>query len=488
MVNLKEWDEQREEQIELVGKVFQNFMRRKKIKAGDVLLDDFRKRLEKGHVCWWPPSSIGLDKTKPTRYLASLFMPNPMPKTVLVPLNNLPDKTTFMYDYGLSEELGVSYELFLDLVTTGRIILHRTSPGSKYKADFYQEIFKACKSAGYLPCQLSHALGHLSVLIKMALIAEKMQIQREEGFMDFMLKSHPQYDIEKIRENFENILDKDTLQVIGGDTHYTPGQIIDRASLCVHNLRVLGFERLTKKVLEFVPKSKVHTWYLLDAYTRYLVSPFTHGLFGQQCYDTRHVEEMTFLRIIPDGLSDVWKTIISASPTSFRLNYDPFETNIMLKPDANEILRFIKKYEDKESDKIASSFARSAHLYDFDEAMRNYKKLSEIIQERISKEHEAWFKRSKYVKATLYMGIGLTASAGAMAGFQKLHWLLKEVPYIFPTLPYVLKELLKSTKLTVERTTGWLIDHWPFVEKGFPYLLYKYDIKPEPRQKKSERQ
>lgn len=484
LVDLKEWQEEEQKQaVELMFSSFAKVDRGKKIKIRDVFPDDFRKHLEKGFTDWVPPGGIKAVKTYPNRNLASLLTTVPVPKVVLIPLNPHPDKYTFMYNYGLARELGLTYEHFLELVATGRIVLHRMSPPTSYKADFYQEIFDACENANYLPCQASRMLTVLSWHYKVSLVAKEMQIPMVDGFRKFVVRSNPQYDYGKTNHYVRSVFDEDALDPLRRDWPQSNGVILGRASFNIHNLRVLGFEKITEEILKLMDESKVQTWHLLNAYHHFLVSPFIEGFFGELHYDILDVMNMTFLRIIPDDLSAIWKDMLTASPASMRLTFDPFEANIVVEPDSDELWKFIRNYEDRETEKNLVSFTEAAKAYDFDEASRNYEKISEIVRERINTEYKAWMKRSKCVRATLYMGVGLTASAGAIAGFQKLHWLLREVPYIYPALPYMVKQLIESTRLAVNKTTSWLVDHWPFAEKGFPYILFNYGKNPEKHRK-----
>jgi len=483
MLNLMEWEKQEDKQVmDLVSKSLKNLAHGKELKITHVLPEDFRKHLGEEYISWIPPGSIEVARSRFFCNLANLFTTCTKPGKVLVCLNPEPNKATFTYKYGLSEELGLTYEHFLELIAEGRIILRREARPTRYNADFYREIFDACEHVGYLPFRLDLALRELSTLIKLALIAEKMRIPLEEDWdwEKIVLIKRPEYDIKKIMEDVGKLFDKDTLDVISKeDVLRDPDALLRAAATWVHDLRILGFEKLTGNVSKLANTEKVLAYYILRGYRHHLIEPFM-SLFGQQHYDNEDIEIMTFLRVIPNDLSVIWKEeVLAASPASLRLSCDPFETNIVVKPDADEAWRFIKSYEDEEIMEASSSFMRSAKLYDFDATLRNYGKLSQIVQERVNNEHKAWFKRSKRVKASLYMGVGLAASAGAIEGFQKLHWLLKEIPYIYPFLPEVIKRLLKGAKLTADKATVWLVDHWPFAEKGFPFILCKYDIRPE---------
>jgi hypothetical protein len=129
---------------------------------------------------------------------------------------------------------------------------------------------------------------------------------------------------------------------------------------------------------------------------------------------------------------------------------------------------FLKEGPDDELAQCVGGFQRAAWDYDLLDIMKHYERLEEIILEQYNKELKDWFRRSKVVKGFAYAGIGLTCATIASLS----------IPAGLPTLLSILLNV-KKVQREVDAFSRWLVERWPFAEKGLPFFLWKYDIKPE---------
>jgi hypothetical protein len=140
--------------LERISKNLERAAKHEHVSVLDLMPDDFGGMLRgKSYAYWRPPGSPEIVKKRPRLNLAS-FLSSPEAvgaQRILVPLIPLGGKAEFKYEYGLSEELGVTFEDFMRLVEEGRLVLQLAGPPSEYDADFYKGLFTACKRAGYTP-------------------------------------------------------------------------------------------------------------------------------------------------------------------------------------------------------------------------------------------------------------------------------------------------------------------------------------------------
>lgn len=454
------------------------FAKEGNIRVLDLIPDDLCRHLEGGHAYWVPPGGIPKAKERPIGNLASLLSSGLRPEKILLPFFPEPDKNRFKQFYGLSRELGLTYENFLDLIGNGKLLLHTALPLTDYKAKFHHEIFKACQRQDYLPSHFTSVSLFLWI-IKATQVTAKEKLPFTEEGLDKTLERHPEYDKRFIKAEATRLFGY-RKEEISREMQMPEKDVLDAVCTWIERLRIFGFETLTKNVLELAGKDLLVGFWLLKAYDQYLIGPCFPALFGERSYDLTDVKNMSFMRVIPEDLSIAWEDLLYATPSSTRLTCDPFEANIAVEPEEIELQKFVTKYEDEELTNHVFSFQKAAQKYDFDETLRNYKKISEIVQERINKEHEEWFKRSKRIKTIIHMGLGLTAAIGAGAGLEKLHWMHEEIlRYIKPLVSGMFGKILeKSIGRSLDEVSAGLVEKWPFAEKGLPFVFYKFDIEP----------
>lgn len=472
MLDLKQLDEEYENQLsELASKCLRELIGGKEVNILKLIPEDSRKKLKDGYIHWIPPGNRYRAKEKFIGNLAWLFSSYLRPRRILAPLIPCPDKASFTDCYGLSEELGLTYKDFLKLVKDGDIILYADKHLTKYTPSFYREIFKACENQGYLP---SHFPPYVRCTMCRYSLA-KITLQKDIDTLEF-LKKHKEWDPNFVEEEAKRYF-RDWKEKI---SHIIWGKsgidVVKDVASRVLTLRAVGFEALTNVVLKLAEKDPVKGYSALFLYDEYLISPCCDALLGQIYYDLEDLEAMAFLKIFQNFPPE---DISIASPASLRLVCKPFKASMVTMPIRDELSKFIEgSKSEKELINYVVSFQYDAQEYDIDGILNNYRRLSEVVEERINQEHAEWFKRSKRVKAFAYIGFGLTAVTGVNFYWHKLHWMLKEIPYMYPFLPEALKKTLRAVKFTTDKISRWLVKKWPFVEKGLPFVLWKYDIPP----------
>ena len=423
----------------------------------DFIPDDGGGRLlreAKTYWYWTPPGDPKRAEKRPKSNLACLLT-QPGVERVLAPLDLVDSKAEFLHMYGLSEELSITFEKFKELVETGRLVITLNRASSHYRADFYKEIFQACERAGYTPFQSYFWIIQFMLTYKLAGLAREEKIPPEKGWEALALKKHPQYDFSKCEEELKDIFE---------------GEEFEIASTDLWGLRVFGFERLTDHALELIRKNKSLGHVLLDAFSHYLTKPCILGLMGCRYYDDVDLSIMAFLRLRSVEL-------LAIAPAFFSLVTEgPAGSSIVYRPDRGDVERFLERGPDEELVNLQGDIQRSAWSYDFTKLIEDYHKLGEVISERYDKELRDWFRRSKIVKGSLYFGIGLTAFTALLTNLPDGLKLL---------LPLVLG--WEKVGKEVERLSNLLVERWPFREKGIPFTLWRYGVKPRKHSKPSRK-
>lgn len=475
MQELEKEDERRCDEHAL--KACSAFGKGRDVSVLDLVPDDLCRHLESGHVYCIPPGSVRRAKGRPLYNLASLLSSGLRPEKILLPFFPEPDKNTFKQVYGLSKDLGLTYENFLELIRNGNLLLHAAFPLTEYKAEFHREIFKACEGQDYFPSHLT-SVSLFMWITKVTQITAKETSFTKEG-LEKVLERHSEYDQRFIKGEATRLFGR-WKEEISREMQIREEDVLDSAWTFIFRSRIFGFEVLTKKVLGLARKDPVFGFNVLQLYDRYLIGPCFPALFGESFYDLKDVETMSFLRVIPNDLSIVWEGFLFTAPSSMKLICDPFEANIVVEPKEDELVKFITRYEDEELTNHMVSFQKAAQKYDFDEILRNYEKLSEIVHDRVNREHEECFRRSKLIKTTIRMGLGLTGAIGAGAGFEKLHWMPQEMlRYAKPFLSGIFGKILERTMTPgVDKVSAWLVEKWPFAEKGLPFVFWEYGVRP----------
>ncbi|MGD0330213.1 MAG: hypothetical protein ABSB40_07160 [Nitrososphaeria archaeon] len=443
--------------------------------------DELYPKLEgKGYGLWNPPGDINRAKANPYRNLASFLLSPIRPQPTLMMLDAFPDKATFQYVHGLSEELGITYGKFIELVSNGTIILTLSQLPSYFKPEFYEEIFHACEKQGYSPPMAGFNVSSFILRSRLYDLASKEGISFENGWEELIFRKHSELDFRENRDRIAKMISNETVEkLIRANILFDRKNTINNAATQLTDLNSFGFEKLATIAERIMRKDDLHGYGVLSGYYSYLIYPCNFGLLGLSSYDMEDVTIMKYLRVSDDRVTSLWEDnmdVLATSKVSLSLVTAPFEANIVSNPDPGKVDRFIEKPDPELSENIIRS-KNAVNRYEFSEVKESYGKLSEIITERYNRELEDWFKREKIAKSTAYLGVGLTALAGATAGWDYLNWLLKEYPIIGLTAGLAIREIIEKIKKT--DVTNFLVEKWPFTEKGLPFVLWKYGIKPE---------
>jgi len=464
-MDLEEWKKLENESMkEIISKTIKKIEDGKKISILDLLRDDFRKGLEgKEYRPWFPPLKMEMVKQRPKFNLATCLI-SLKSDVILAPLNAYSNKAEFTYRYGLSKNLGITYDKFLELIREGKIWLFLTGSPTFYKAEFYKEIFNACKKQGYIPQFTTYLISRFMGEEKIASISKAKGIPFEEA-----CKNHPEYSYENTEETTKKLIDKKSVEELSKILHYDVETTLCEIATRLFLLRTFGFEQLASLSQKIIQREKILGYHVLNYYTKYLIEPCNAALFSQMTYDFIDLKRMAFLRL--PRLSNVGN-LLSYCPANLRTTIGSLDENIILKADSNEVTTFLKKYENKEIKENTAKFVKSSNQYDFDMVLKSYKKLSEIIEEKYNKELKDWFKRSKIAKVTAYLGIGFTAAVGVYYAYRHFPNLTEKILSYLPK-----KELIDEYRVTAEKLSDVLVKKWPFAEKGLPFIMWEYGIK-----------
>jgi hypothetical protein len=173
--------------VERTEKTLERMMKGGRVSVLDLMPDDLGRMLrEAGSYAYWiPPGSLKDAKERPLGNLGAFLSGLEVrgAERIIVPLNVVHSKAEFEYGYGLSEELGITFEDFSRLVEDGRLVLVLSGGPHRYGVDFYKVLFKACERAGYTPPFAPPRIHHFMSRIKLDGLAEKERIPREEGWV-----------------------------------------------------------------------------------------------------------------------------------------------------------------------------------------------------------------------------------------------------------------------------------------------------------------
>ena len=148
LVNLEGWhNEEIEKSDEVILSVIDKLKKEEEISLLD-FAPEFKKILrDKTYGLWSPPGSIRNFLLSPKLNLANMLnKEKPVPSILIVPINVHRSKAEFIKGYGLvPEKGGLSYDTFLQEIREGRILPIIIEIPAHYRADFYQDIVKACE-------------------------------------------------------------------------------------------------------------------------------------------------------------------------------------------------------------------------------------------------------------------------------------------------------------------------------------------------------
>jgi hypothetical protein len=437
----------------------------------DLMPDDFGEILRRveSYSYWEPPGDSKIAEERLIGNLAS-FLSRPEVRgtqRIVAPLVVARSKAEFKHKCGLAEGLGVTFERFKQLVEEGRLMLKLSGDPARYRADFYKDLFTACERAGYTPPFSSLRIDQFVRLVRLIELAAKEGVPPEEGWQDLVLNKYPYLDLKKCLEDVNAILNEEVVRKLKTKLKTISMEEEDsiQAMLAsdLFSLRAWGFGKIAYHGLELMKKDAVLGASILSDFKYYTVGGVDMALGGLRLFDDADASAMVFLGLKPVELP---------CPASLSLaSQKSIECSVITEPDRYEVEGFLKKGSDIELASCVREFQRAANDYDLVKAIDYYERLGIIVSERYDEEVKDWFRRSKIMRGTVHGGLILTSSA--ITSFLSIH----------PGLNLLLNILLNiSQRLLqehVERLSGWLVEKWPFAEKGLPFFLWKYGIKPE---------
>jgi hypothetical protein len=500
LVDLEEWENDEEKRgAEAVNSLLEKLEKGEKISFLDFAPEYKNILRDKTYGPWFPTGDPQFISFSPLSNLANVLdKGKPVPSVILVPLDICRSKATFKVVYGLvPDKGGLSYDTFLQEIREGRILPILISDPTLYKADFYQEILRACEQGEiqqpppFLPARVSLFMEKLSLSIS----AIQEGIPPEEGWEDLVLQKHPEYDFESWLEKVMSIFSDEVMRVI---------QEVDRARtlneeiaiLSVANsaqtLSVFGFSGLANLSLELLRKDPLIGYMALMAYERYLISGYSMGLGGLMMYDIVDLEAMTFFRIFKKrgllsrflgaikkdgrGAPSLEEETVILSPAGFSVVGSAVELPIVARFDVDDLRSSLKRERDKELERNMLEAMRAFQSYDFAKFREKSEVINEVIAEGIAKETRSYYRRSKIVEGSFVAGGTLTLAAGAIAVYQYLQPLLSLYSvFAGKAFDFMIKKR--------EDVAKWLVSSWPFQQKGLPFYLWIHNIKPDKIQK-----
>jgi hypothetical protein len=464
MIDITQWElENSKENSEANKAIFETINRGSTLSLLD-LAPQFRDILEDHTYGWWSPPNETDDLKNPARRLITTLTTAFSPEVVLVPLvYHIRNKGEFVKSYGLTEEYGILFEDFLDLVKLGRIRLFIPSKPSSYTSSFYQEIFRKCRECeqgSYLPPQYSArfssvtAFGNLKQEFGSDLNREKLA----------EILDRDKFGIQYWQNLAKGLISNISLSEAQIELH-SKGMGTDACELYLSgfpDLIDLLFEKLSNnpRLLEIV----------LRYYSYYLIKGYSDGLGGLRFYAPRDVGRMSFYRLIPKKEREKLRKLIECSPAAATVITNPLDSLLISRPDHAEVKRVIKSDLDNEVKNEIIELQRSIHNSNLVDLIAKSRNIDEILTERLNQETSEHYRYSKLIKSkvricgTFGLGLALEAASTITApgtiplGLSTLLGMAIEQKFLGKQLDHVGRSLAKK---------------WVFRDKGLPSVLWE---------------
>lgn len=398
----------------------------------------------------------------------------PSPQAIIVPLNVFKSRYSFKSSYGLNN--GINYDMFLELIRTGRIYPILNESPEYYSSEFYQEIFTACQECqegAYLPAYPDFIFNELleNIMLLSAACEEGIPILGE--WYKAVRDKRQELSLEHWRLKILSLITPDRFRSISSEHPY----IMDKADLerilvsNAYRLSISGYKDLANLSLSLFKKDPNCGLTCFETYTNYLTDGYSCGLGGFRIYDKTNMKIMSFFGIMEKHKSKTAQDLMDLSPSSFTLVSAPYESLICNKADNEDVKLALKRDFDKEITKISYNIQSSLQNYDFRSFIENANKTNKIVTERLNEETKDIYVNSKFIKAAVRMGgtlaVGLTASAF--------------LPFGISTLASAL--VINAPKLSLgehlDNVSRYLSRNFIFKEKGLPCVLWDYNIEPD---------
>ena len=242
---------------------------------------------QKPYVFWGSPGFREVALTFPNSNLGSVLTTNAFADTVLLALDSIGDIGTFKNYYGLSEECGLTYQQFIELIQLGNIRLNLSTAPEQYKPDFYQEIFRACQECddgGYLPPFPGHIFRNLY---------EMWPIYQQKNTIDsadkpIKIYNYPMMNLHSwmekvkvaIKDNPKGFREWDDFQY--RNTGY-PADVSEFAKR-LHSLELFGYENLANISFQTFEQNPSLGFDISMIYLNYLSWGFSKAVGGVRMY------------------------------------------------------------------------------------------------------------------------------------------------------------------------------------------------------------
>jgi hypothetical protein len=446
-VDLEGWhSEEIEKSAEVILSVIDKLKKGEEISLLDFAPEYKDVLKDKTYGLWAPPGNAEEISSRPVSNLASMLdKGKPVPSVLLVPLNLCRSKAEFIERYGLvPDKGGPSYDVFLQEIREGRILPILIEHPDHYRADFYQEIVKACEQGEiqqlppYLPARVSFFMEKFSLYVS----AIQEGIPPDEGWEVLVLQRHPEYDVGYWMKKAMS-LSSEVIRTIHEEPIFMfdeMSEVFSNISVRAYDLSIFGFSTLANFSLELLKKDPPWGFVAMMAYYDFLVVGHSMGLGGLRLYDRDDLAAMTFFGILrkrgllsrflgaikreEKGAPPLEEETIMASPAGFSVVGGAVKLPIVMRFDADDLRSSLKRERDKELERNMLEAMRAFQSYDFAKFREKNETINEIIAERIAKETRSYYRRSKIVEGTFVAGGTLTLAAGAMAVYQFLQPLL----------------------------------------------------------------
>lgn len=490
-MDLKKW---REEEFRRANETLQICVKRWKrgeeIDLLEHLIPEFKNLNGKNYTLWVPPGSPEVAEECPSSNLG-ILLNSSLYEHVIVPINETPDKATFLYRYGLSENrgCGISFDQFLNLIRAGTLKPYLTAPPTVYSPRFYKDIFRACEQQreGCLPplTRFRVVTGLLGRLKFFTLVLID-RIKPPEHLVDFIERKHPEYYLPKCVEEIAENCSQKSLEDLGKQTGNTYDMTCNTLGTMIHSLRIMGLEGLAQVSLTCLRLNSYLGFRVLDTYDSYLVGPVSDGLLGFTNYGKRDVDRMSFLKLIPGDLSSVWKELLSSSPAASSVGSPQVDLNtVELRGD--DLIRFVEAHPETELKSNVKGISTSLAKFDVPNAMKHFQRVDEIVTERYNKEIHALTMKTRVTSHALRFGksflnraasLGAGFLATAMVAVGQFQWL----PTIFAGAVGAKYAEAKLSEINAEDIVKWWSNIWPFSDPGLPFVLWEHSFSKKTRQ------